>query len=144
MSWETVILWSTLLNWCLSFVSLPNRARPWRRTSSAGGWGLGEKKIYHLFSVRPEAFEVAKMGHSHHPKPRTQSTCICTSCHRAVAVSKPLTGVFPGAGDLTWAGPYSCLMKQLGQKAEHWVGEEVLLLLPFSASISTDADDDDV
>lgn len=100
-----------------------------------------EKNISYIqCQVCSKTFEVAKMGHFHQLKPRTRSTCICTSCHNTPAVSKPLIGGFPVAGDLTWAGFCSHWMKQLGQKAEHWAEKEVILLLPFIASISTDDD----
>lgn len=66
-SWETATPWSTLPSWCLSFASVPNRARPWRQTSSAGGWSSGkfeshfrsENNRYHTCvaaSVHPTLF----------------------------------------------------------------------------------------
>lgn len=63
-SWETAIPWSTLLSWCRSFVLLLNRARPWRRTSSADGWTSGEMSGYWIHCVRlyPGHFKSHKMG----------------------------------------------------------------------------------
>lgn len=41
VSWATATPWTTPPSWCQSFASAPNRARPWRPTSSAGGWTSG-------------------------------------------------------------------------------------------------------
>lgn len=66
--------------------------------------------------------EVAKMGRVHHPEARTRFLCPCTSCHNAPAVSEPLIGGVPAAGDLTC----SHWMKTTGAKS--WAGREVVPL----------------
>lgn len=48
VSWETATPWSTLPSWCQSFVSLPDRARRWRQTSSTSGWVSGEEPAVFL------------------------------------------------------------------------------------------------
>lgn len=57
VSWATATLWTTPPSWCQSFASAPNRAKPWRPTSSAGGWTSGR-------------LERPWKRHSHH--------CVCT------------------------------------------------------------------
>lgn len=75
MNWETAIPWSTLLSWCLSFVSVPNRARPWRQTSLAGGWSSGEFKVHH------EVQENGTFSSTVHQLPQSSSYCEA-SCGR--------------------------------------------------------------
>lgn len=87
--WGTAAPWSTLLSLCLSFVSVPNRARPWKRTSSAGGWTSGKIKGHHE----------------------------CTHVSSPVLPQIPLTEGCPAAGDLIRACLSTCWMKQLGQKS---------------------------
>lgn len=50
VKWGTAAPWSTLRSLCPSFGSVPNRARPWKRTSSADGWNSGEFKSHHVSS----------------------------------------------------------------------------------------------
>lgn len=56
VSWETATRWSTLPGWFPSFGSVPSRARPWRPTSSAGGWSSGEST--HLLAAPAKLGEI--------------------------------------------------------------------------------------
>lgn len=125
VSWETATPWSTLPSWCRSFVSLPDRARRWRQTSSTSGWLSGEEPAVFLV--------ILNLGSS---KAKTQDTNIFlapVTTIRLLCQSSLLEGV-----QLTWAGFSPRRMEQMGQKVEHWAAKEVILLQPFSTNVFTD------
>lgn len=89
VKWGTAAPWSTLRSLCPSFGSVPNRARPWKRTSLADGWNSGEFK-------------------RHHERTHVSSPAL---------PQIPLTGPCPVAIYLIWPCLSTCWMKQLGQKS---------------------------
>lgn len=86
VSLETVIPWSTLQCWCLSFVSPPNRLKPWRQTSTAGGWISGEEQ-----PVGNEAVQSTVTSRANRTFPKIKQ--ICQTQYLCCFI---LPGSFPG------------------------------------------------